>query len=67
MTGLKSVPAAKAGIFTVMLPISTAAVGVIFLNETLSGLQWLAFTICLLGVLLATSSGGEITATNKTA
>jgi drug/metabolite transporter (DMT)-like permease len=67
MTGLKSIPAAKAGIFTVMLPISTAAVGVIFLNETLTNLQWLAFTICLLGVLLATSSGGDITQTNKSA
>jgi drug/metabolite transporter (DMT)-like permease len=57
MTGLKNVPASKAGIFTVMLPLSTASVGVIFLNETLSGIQSLAFVICLLGVVLATYSG----------
>lgn len=54
MTGLKNVPASKAGIFTVMLPLSTASVGVIFLGETLSGVQSLAFGVCLLGVVLAT-------------
>ena len=54
MTGLKTVPAARAGAFTVMLPISTAAVGVLFLGEQLSALQLLAFGLCLAGVLLAT-------------
>jgi drug/metabolite transporter (DMT)-like permease len=54
MTGLKSVPAAKAGVFTVMLPISAALVGVFALGETLRGAQLLAFGIALLGVLLAT-------------
>src|SRR3546814_19586689 len=39
MTGLKSVPASRAGVFTVMLPISAALVGVLVLGETLSGLQ----------------------------
>ena len=61
MTGLKNVPASKAGIFTVMLPLSTASVGVIFLNETLSSIQSLAFVICLLGVVLATYSGDKFT------
>jgi drug/metabolite transporter (DMT)-like permease len=61
MTGLKSIPASKAGIFTVMLPISTASVGVLFLDETLSFLQCVAFGICLFGLLLATYSGGETT------
>jgi drug/metabolite transporter (DMT)-like permease len=61
MTGLKNVPASKAGIFTVMLPLSTASVGVIFLDETLSGIQSLAFVICLLGVILATYSGEKFT------
>jgi drug/metabolite transporter (DMT)-like permease len=42
MTGLRWVPASRAGVFTVMLPVSAAAVGV------------LAFGIALLGVLLAT-------------
>jgi drug/metabolite transporter (DMT)-like permease len=54
MTGLKTVPASQAGVFTVMLPISTAAVGVLWLGEQMSGLQLLAFGIALLGVVLAT-------------
>jgi drug/metabolite transporter (DMT)-like permease len=59
MTGLKNVPASKAGIFTVMLPLATASIGVLFLGETLSGVQTIAFIICLLGVVLATYSGHD--------
>jgi len=54
MTGLKTVPAARAGVFTVMLPIAAATVGVLVLGETLSALQLLAFGLCLAGVVLAT-------------
>lgn len=54
MTGLRSVPAARAGVFTVMLPIAAAMVGVFVLGEKLSGTQLLAFGIALIGVLLAT-------------
>ncbi len=54
MTGLKSVPASRAGVFTVMLPVSAALVGVLALGETLRGRQLLAFGIALLGLLLAT-------------
>lgn len=54
MTGLQTVPAAKAGVFTVMLPVSAALVGVLALGETLSGAQLVAFAIALLGVVLAT-------------
>ena len=54
MTGLKTIPAAKAGVFTVMLPISAALVGVLFMGERLSAVQLLAFGIALLGVVLAT-------------
>jgi drug/metabolite transporter (DMT)-like permease len=54
MTGLHSVPAARAGVFTVMLPISAALVGVVALGESLNGVQLLAFGIALIGVLLAT-------------
>jgi len=61
MTGLKAVPAARAGVFTVMLPISAALVGVLVLGETLGGLQLLAFAIALLGVLLATLPSGKTT------
>lgn len=59
MTGLKGVPAARAGVFTVMLPISAALVGVLALGESLSGAQALAFAIALLGVLLATLPSGD--------
>ena len=54
MTGLKSVPAAQAGVFTVLLPISAAAVGVVALGERLSTLQLLAYGVALTGVVLAT-------------
>ena len=54
MTGLKTVPAAQGGVFTVMLPVSAGLVGVLVLGETLTGLQLLAFAIALGSVLLAT-------------
>ncbi|MCM8564796.1 DMT family transporter [Thauera linaloolentis] len=54
MTGLKVIPAAQGGVFTVMLPISAAAVGVLVLDETLNGMQMLALGVAVLGMLLAT-------------
>lgn len=54
MTGLKHVPAATAGVVTVFLPVSAAAVGVVFLGERLSVVQVAAFALALAGVLLAT-------------
>jgi drug/metabolite transporter (DMT)-like permease len=54
MTGLKTVPAAQAGVFTVMLPVSAALVGVFALGERLGGMQLLAFAFALAGVVLAT-------------
>lgn len=60
MTGLQTVPAAHAGVFSVLMPIATALVGVLVLGETLSGLQILAFAIALLGVLLATLPGRRV-------
>ena len=54
MTGLRHVPAAQAGVFTVMLPVSAALVGVLVLGEALSRMQVLAFGLALLGVVLAT-------------
>lgn len=54
MTGLRTVPAAQAGVFTVMLPISAALIGVVFMGERLSAWQLLAFGIALLGLVLAT-------------
>jgi drug/metabolite transporter (DMT)-like permease len=54
MTGLKTVPASQAGVFTVMLPISAALIGVVFMGERLTALQLLAFGIALLGLVLDT-------------
>jgi drug/metabolite transporter (DMT)-like permease len=54
MTGLKTVPAAQAGVFTVMLPVAAAVVGVVVLGESLSAMQLLAFGFALMGVVLAT-------------
>jgi drug/metabolite transporter (DMT)-like permease len=55
MTGLKAVPASQGGVFTVMLPVSAALVGVLVLGESLSGLQLAAFVVALAGVVLATA------------
>ena len=54
MTGLQTVPAAQAGVFTVLLPISAALVGVVALGERLAPTQAVAFAVALLGVVLAT-------------
>lgn len=54
MTGLRVVPASQAGVFTVMLPVSAALVGMLVLGEQIAPLQLWALGIALLGVLLAT-------------
>ncbi len=54
MTGLQAVPAQEAGIFTVMLPISAAGVGVFALGEQLNTGQAVGFALALAGVALAT-------------
>ena len=54
MTGLERVPASQGGVFTVMLPVSAALVGVFVLGEGLRALQLLAFALALAGVVLAT-------------
>ena len=50
----KVVPAAQGGVFTVLLPISAALVGVLVLGESLDKVQFMALAIALAGVLLAT-------------
>ena len=59
MSGLRRVPAAQAGVFTVMLPVSAALVGVLVLGETLSRPQVFAFAMALAGVVLATWPTGR--------
>jgi len=54
MQGLRQVPAPQAGVFTVMLPVSAALVGVIFLDEAFGAAHGVAFGLALAGLLLAT-------------
>ncbi|MBL8311475.1 MAG: DMT family transporter [Burkholderiales bacterium] len=54
MTGLKSVPASQAGVFTVFLPITSALIGVLFLGERFAPMHAVAFAFALAGVVLAT-------------
>ena len=54
MRGLRHVPAQQAGVFTVMLPLSAAAIGVLFLGEAFVALHGLALALSLGGLLLAT-------------
>jgi drug/metabolite transporter (DMT)-like permease len=54
MQGLRQVPAAQAGVYTVMLPLAAAAVGVLFLGERFTPGHAAAFVLALLGLLLAT-------------
>jgi drug/metabolite transporter (DMT)-like permease len=54
MKGLLQVPAPRAGVFSVMLPVSAAAIGVGLLGEPFTALHALAFVMALAGVVLAT-------------
>ncbi len=54
MQGLRHVPAPQAGVFTVMLPVSAALVGVLFLGEAFGATHLVAFVLSLAGLLLAT-------------
>ena len=65
MTGLEHVPASSAGVCTVLLPISAAGVGVLFLGERFSASQLAAFGLALTGVLLATWPGGRMESGNS--
>lgn len=62
MTGLRHVPAGQAGVFTVMLPVSAALVGVAALGEAMGPLQLCALGLALAGVVLATAPTGAATA-----
>jgi drug/metabolite transporter (DMT)-like permease len=54
MKGLAQVPAPQAGVFTVLLPIAAAAVGVLVLGEAFGAGHIDALALALLGLLLAT-------------
>ena len=54
MHGLRHVPASRAGVFTVCLPLAAAAVGVLLLGETAGAMHLWALVLALAGLLLAT-------------
>jgi drug/metabolite transporter (DMT)-like permease len=59
MKGLQHVPSSRAGVFTVMLPLSAALVGVLVLGERFGMAHVAAFALAMLGLLLATWPGGK--------
>ena len=59
MRGLAQVPAPQAGVFTVLLPLAAAAVGVLFLGEPVGAGHVFALAMALLGLLLATWPPGR--------
>ena len=54
MKGLQHVPSSRAGVFTVMLPVAAALVGVVVLGEAFGAVHVLAFGLAMAGLLLAT-------------
>ena len=54
MQGLRHVPSSRAGVFTVMLPVSAALVGIVVLGEPFNVVHVVAFALALAGLLLAT-------------
>jgi drug/metabolite transporter (DMT)-like permease len=54
MRGLRHVPAPRAGVFTVMLPLAAATVGITVLGETASALHLVALVLAITGLVLAT-------------
>ncbi|MES5323151.1 DMT family transporter [Alcaligenes sp. 1735tsa3] len=54
MTGVRSVPASQAAVFMVLMPLGTAAVGVLVLGESFTTVHVYAFILALAGLVLAT-------------
>ncbi len=54
MQGLRHVPSSRAGVFTVMLPVAAALVGVLVLGEPFGTAHVAAFALAMAGLLLAT-------------
>nr|WP_284619934.1 DMT family transporter [Rubrivivax pictus] len=53
MKGLAQVPAQRAGVFAVLLPVAAALVGVVWLGEPFGSAHLAAFGLALAGLLLA--------------
>jgi drug/metabolite transporter (DMT)-like permease len=54
MRGLAQVPASRAGVFAVLLPLAAAAVGVLVLGEGFGAIHLVALALAVAGLLLAT-------------
>ncbi len=54
MQGLRQVPSSRAGVFMVLLPVSAAAVGALWLGENFGTAHLLALGLAVVGLLLAT-------------
>lgn len=54
MQGLRQVPSSQAGVFMVLLPVSAAAVGALWLGESFGMTHLLALSLAVAGLLLAT-------------
>jgi len=62
MRGLQRVPAGRAGVFTVLLPVTATSVGVLLLGEAFTGRHALAATLALTGLVLAVWPGKAVKA-----
>ncbi len=65
MRGLREVAAAQAGVFTVLLPLAAALVGVAVLGEAFTALLGAAFALALAGLLLATWPARQANGSNQ--
>ena len=54
MQGLRHVPSSRAGVFTVLLPVSAALVAIVVLGESFGAAHVAAFALAVAGLLLAT-------------
>jgi len=59
MRGLQRVQASRAGVFTVLLPVASALIGVVVLGESFGAPHAVAFTLALAGLLLVTWPGSD--------
>jgi len=62
MMGLRHVPSSRAGVFTVLLPVSAALVGIVVLGESFGAAHVVAFALAMAGLLLATWPERTVTA-----
>ena len=53
MQGLRGVPASRAGVFAVLLPLTAAGIGVVGLGEAFGSTHALAFWLAIAGLLMA--------------